>query len=755
MVYSAIAFLLGCVTILQLGALPDWPIWLVLVLLSVITLRWRLFWLTAFFLGMFWTGGHSALNLNDRLPPSLTGEDFTLRGQIVGLPQKQDRRLRFLLQTQEGDIRLPEKIRLNWYYPPADLPQAGEQWQLTVRLKPPYGMVNPGSFDYEGWLFQQDIGATGYVRKAVNNQRQAAANMTSLSHWRQILQNRLQKLAVDSPQRALIEGLTIGVRSNMTPLQWQVLRDTGTSHLLAISGLHIGLAATLGFFLGRWLWCLYSPFCLHLPAQQFGAVIAIISALGYALIAGMSIPSQRALIMVTVAMGAILLRRKVLSYQVLAVSLWAVLLWNPTAVLSAGFWLSFAAVAVILYVSQNRRPVSKWHWTRIHIWIAIGLTPLLLVFFNSTSLISPLANLLAVPLVSLLVVPILLLAMLVMLFSETLSRLLLQLADWLLAILWYFLSWLAELPLALWETASLPISIIVLSLLSFIWLMAPRGWPARWLSLFLLLPLIFYQPARPDKGSVWLTILDVGQGLAVVAETTNKTLVFDTGPKFGDFNTGDAVVLPFLQHRGVKELDMLVISHGDNDHIGGAEAILKSLPVIATRTSVAEQLPDAKVCVAGQGWRWDEVKFEFLHPSVHTIGSANERSCVLKISSRYGSILLTGDIEKQAEASLVKNNKKSLAADIMLVAHHGSRSSSSAAFIDAVSPQIAVIASGFNNRYQFPANEVVQRFRERRIPLINTAYSGAVIFQLDSTAPITAVRWRQQDRKLWRADATD
>lgn len=755
MVYSAIAFLLGCVTILQLDSLPGWPVWLVLVLLLVIVIHWRLFWLAAFIVALLWTGVHAAFNLNDTLSQALTGEDITVSGKIVGLPQKQEQRLRFLFKPDDTEPQLPNKIRLNWYYPPADQPKTSEQWQLTIRLKPPYGMVNPGSFDYEGWLFQQGIGATGYVRDDPRNKRLAAADQYTVSFWRQHLFNSLQNTAADTPQRALIEALTLGFRDNMTPQQWQVLRNTGTSHLLAISGLHIGLAAAIGFFLGRWLWAYFSPLCLRLPAQQFGAVTAMLFALAYTLLAGMSIPSQRALIMVVVAMTAILLRRRVLSYQLLAVGLLVVLIWNPFAVLSAGLWLSFAAVAVIIYVSQNRQPVNKWHWASIHIWIAIGLTPLLLLFFNVTALISPLANLFAIPLVSLFVVPVLLLAISIMLIHPPWSQPLWQLADWLLSGLWWCLQWLAELPLALWQTASLPLSIIVLSLLAFIWLMAPRGWPARWLGLFLLLPLIFYQPARPDQGSAWLTVLDVGQGLAAVIETENKTLVFDTGPQFGDFNTGDAVVMPFLQHRGIKQLDMLVISHGDNDHIGGAAAILNSLPVTSIRSSVPAELPDAKACLAGQSWHWDGVHFQFLHPAENASGSANERSCVLKVSSDFGSILLTGDIEKRAEASLINNNKQNLPADILLVGHHGSRSSSSTAFIDAVSPQIALIASGFNNRYQFPAAEVVQRFQDRQIPLLNTADSGALLVKLDSSTSITAIRWRQQQQRLWRAVATD
>lgn len=600
MVYSAIAFLLGCVTISQLSSLPDWPFWSVAAMLLLCAVWRRCRWLLAFVLALFWAGGAAALKLDNSLPEALTGTDINISGHVIGLPHRQDQRLRFLFKPDDNQISLPRLIRLNWYYPPAILPKAGEQWQLTVRLKPPFGMVNPGSFDYEGWLFQQGIGATGYVRDNLHNQRLQAAARYNLSALRQHLLEQLQRTAADTPQRALIEGLTLGMRDNMSPEQWQILSNTGTSHLLAISGLHIGLAAAIGFFLGRWCWSLCTALCLRLPAQHFGALIAMLMALLYALLAGMSIPSQRALIMVVIAMCAVLLRRRVLSYQLLSVALLTVLLWDPFAVMSAGLWLSFAAVAIIIYVSQNRHPVNRWHWASVHVWIAIGLTPLLLVFFNSTALISPLANLFAVPVVSLLIVPLLLLAMLIMVINPAWSQPLWQLADWLLNGLWQWLSVLADLPLALWHSAGLPMTFIVLSLLAFVWLLAPKGWPARWLGFVFLLPILLYQPQRPEKGAVWLSVLDVGQGLAAVVETQSKTLIFDTGPQFGEFNTGDAVVLPFLQHRGIDQVDMMVISHGDNDHIGGATAIINSLSVSAIQSSVPADLPDAKACVAGQ-----------------------------------------------------------------------------------------------------------------------------------------------------------
>lgn len=655
MVYSAIAFLLGCVVISQLASLPSWPFWLAVVLVLVFAIHKKLSWLLSFGIALCWASFTAWFSLQQTLPTTLVGKDISITGTVVDLPQQQSNQLRFLFSPDIAPSQLPNLIRLNWYYPPEQFPQTGETWHLTVRLKPPFGMLNPGSFDYEGWLFQQGIGATGYVRDAKDNQRLTEAKWFDIDVWRAKILSMLHAHMADSPQRALVEGLTIGHRENMSPEQWRVLRNTGTSHLLAISGLHIGLAAALGFFLGRWFWSSVPRLCLKLPAQQFGAITAIIFALIYALLAGMSVPSQRALIMVIVAMSAILIRRRVLSYQMLSVALLAVLIWDPLSVLSPGLWLSFTAVSIIIYVSQNRYPTSKWHWATIHIWIAIGLTPFLFIFFNSTAVLSPIANVFAVPFVSLLVVPLLLLSLAVMTILPNWSQPLWQLADYLLSGLWWPLEYLAGLPNALWQTPELSWPTLLMSLIGFAWLLAPKGWPARWLGLVLLLPSLSFFPDKPELGTVRLTVLDVGQGLSVVVETKSKTLVFDTGPAFGEFNTGDAVVLPYLQYRGIQTIDKLIISHGDNDHIGGADSLLDNIPVTQQFTSAPDRLPMANNCYAGYEWSWDQVNFIFLHPEKNASGSTNERSCVLKISSEFGSVLLTGDIERQAEQDLVKN----------------------------------------------------------------------------------------------------
>lgn len=755
MVRTAIAFLLGCVVISQLPSLPSTAVWLGLAVLFVSSLC-RGYWRIAVVIfALFFTGLEASQRLNDRLNEVNTQVDLLLIGTIDSIPQQQADRLRFEFKPDDTATTLPSKIRLNWYFPPAITPAAGEKWQLQVRLKPPHGMANPNTFDYERGLFQQSIGATGYVRDNDQNGKLATAPWYVLNHWRQLIAGKIQTLLANSPNLPLMQGLTVGLRDAMQPHQWSILRNTGTSHLLAISGLHIGLAAGLGFFVGRWLGSIGSHQLLKLPATVSGAIGGLVMAWFYALLAGMSIPSQRALIMISLMMLALLLRRSAFNYQVLAGSLLCVLLIDPFAVLSAGFWLSFAAVVIILYVSQNRHPAAKWMWLKIHLWIAFALSPLLLLFFSQTSLIAPLANIIAVPVVSLLVVPLLLLSVALLAVNDSWASYPLQLADWILSQLWTILTYLAALPSATWQVAALPWPLILLSLIGLALLLAPRGWPAKKLGVFMLCPALFFSPSRPEQGVVWFSLLDVGQGLASVIQTHRHTLVFDTGPKFGDFDTGDAVVVPYLQSRGVKKIDMLLISHGDNDHLGGAQSVLNALPVQRIMSNSNTVLPGAHTCVAGQKWQWDQVEFELLHPRSDTRGSSNDVSCVLKITSAGGKILLTGDIERGGEFALLRHQRNKLDADILVVAHHGSKSSSTESFIDAVAPHYALFSTGYLNRWQFPAKEVVERFDARQIKMFNTADDGALLLNLKPDQPIKITRWRKHRKRLWTTGATD
>lgn len=755
MIKPAIAFLLGCLLIAWLPSLPS-VYWLLMLLPLVIVVRrssnTAVLWCIA---AIVWSGLQAHSRLDNRLDPELEGQDILVAGFIDSLPHQTDQRLRFEFRPDAKHTNLPSKIRLSWYFPPDIKPNAGEKWQLLVRLKSPRGMANPGGFDYESWLFQQRIGATGYIRSSDSNQLLLEASGLSVNHWRAALLEKLNRALIDSPHLPLIQGLAVGNRDDMQSYQWDTLRQTGTSHLLAISGLHIGLAAALGFFISRMLWRLRSRQLLLLTDKQAGAIGGMILATFYALLAGLSIPTQRALVMVIVIMFSIFIKRRVAPIQVLSVSLILVLIMDPFAVLSAGFWLSFTAVACILYIAQYRHPPGKYLWLHIHFWIAAGLTPLLLLFFQETSFIAPLANLLAVPLVSLIIVPLLLLSMLLLNLNITIASWTLQLTNQLLAWLWAFLDYLAQLPFSIWQPPTIPISLLALLLTGIVLLLAPRGWPLRWLSIVFMLPILFFTPKHPEPAEIWFTLLDVGQGLSAVIQTHQHTLVFDAGPAFGEFDTGAAVVVPFLRHQGIKSVDTLLISHGDNDHIGGAKSVLKALPVKQVLSSDTKQLPNSKLCREGQSWEWDEVQFQILHPTVGQNGSRNDSSCVLHISSRYGTILLTGDIEHRAEISLTRRHADKLKADVLVAPHHGSRSSSSTVFVEQVFPKFVLFASGYQNRYHFPAPEVVSRYQAIGSEHYQTGIQGALSIRIDHQQDLTPFSWREQYRRIWMRNATE
>ncbi|MFT7413450.1 MAG: competence protein ComEC [Methylophagaceae bacterium] len=759
MIKTAISFMLGCLLFLQLPSLPH-SFWLwVMIVSAVILLIFAKTRLLAYvLLGGLWALMQANNVLNDRLLPKLDGNDLMITGIIANVPKDNGKSIRFEFKPDKmTDIILPRKILLNWYKPLPLAFSAGERWQLMVRLKQIHGMANPASFDYEAWLFQQRIDATGYVRNDEDNRRLAAAAFYSINSLRQTLLAKLSSHLQDSPQLGLIQGLTTGIRDNISLPQWQTLRLSGTNHLLAISGLHIGLSAAIGFFSMRWLWSRRAKNLLILPAMEAAAIAGFFAALFYAGLAGFAIPTQRALIMVATVMTALLIRRPVAPSYVLAFSLLLVLIWDPFAVLSAGFWLSFSAVAIILFTSQNRFPSPRWQWLKIHTLIAFGLTPLLLLFFMQTSLIAPIANIIAVPFISLIIVPILLLASLMLWLFEPIGSALLQLADSLLTLFWPLLDYLAALPFSHLTVAHLPFYYYLAVVVGTLLVISPRGFPAKWLGIIGLSPLLLFHSDRPQQGEFWFTLLDVGQGLAAVVQTRDHTLVFDAGPKYSDsFNTGTAVVLPFLQQQGIKHIDTLVISHADNDHIGGARPLMRNIAVDALFTSVPnKKLPDASPCFAGQSWQWNQISFSMLYPGEEDNGSENNLSCVLKVSNAAGSVLLTGDIESQAEEKLILRHGNNLHATILVAPHHGSKTSSSTNFIDTVQPEVVLFPVGYHNRYHFPAEMIIQRYQHRHISQYNSASHGAIQFKMGIEAMSVPRLYRQQTKSIWSADNTD
>ena len=759
MIKTAISFTLGCLLFLQLPSLPD-SIWLWVIIILAITLlsfaKTRL--LAYVLLGGFWALIQATSVINDRLLPELEGTDVTITGIIANVPEQGSQTIRFeFTPDKTANIVLPHKLRLNWYKPLPSKLGVGERWQLTVRLKQIHGMANPASFDYEGWLFQQRITATGYVRNHQDNKRLEVAPFYSINALRQELLAKLNSHLDSSPQLGLIQGLTTGIRDNISLAQWQILRLSGTNHLLAISGLHIGLAAAIGFFSVRWLWSRRAKNLLLLPAMETAAIAGFCAALFYAALAGFAIPTQRALIMVATVMIAVLIRRPVAPSYVLAFSLLLVLIWDPFAVLSAGFWLSFSAVAIILFTCQNRFPTPRWQWLKIHTLIAFGLTPLLLLFFMQTSLIAPIANIIAVPFISLIIVPLLLLASLMLWLYEPIASGLLHLTDSLLTLFWPLLEYLATLPFSHWTLPYLPSYYYLAVVIGTLLLLSPRRFPAKWLGVAGLSPLLLFHSVRPEQGEFWFTLLDVGQGLAAVVQTKGHTLVFDAGPKYSEsFDAGTAIVLPFLQQQGIKTIDTLIISHADNDHIGGAKPLMKNIAVNTLLTSMPNhKLAEALPCLAGQSWQWNQVSFVVLYPTEDDSGSENNLSCVLKVSNNAGSVLLTGDIENQAEHKLLLRHGKDLRSTILVAPHHGSKTSSSPVFIDAVQPEVVLFPIGYHNRYHFPAKTITERYQKRDISQYNSADHGAIQFKMGTNIMSVPLLYRQQVKTIWSSDNTD
>ncbi len=764
---GAVAFLCGILLFQQLAELPQLStvqtiLWLALLLLMVAVTRFirQLRPLLFLLAGFHWALLQAVLILSSALPAALEKQDLVIQGSIASLPQQQGRKWRFLFDIEEvkhaGNIIAdpPRHVRLNWYGTSPKL-NVGDRWQLTVRLKRPHGFMNPGGFDYEGWLFQQRIRATGYVRTSVEN-RLLSSDLTEypVQRIRQSLADTITR-QLDQPEfGGVVMALAIGERQAISQSQWDVLRKTGTIHLVAISGLHIGLVAGMVFVLVQLLWPRLASVTLRWPAPRIAAIAGLLAATLYAALAGFTIPTQRALVMVAVVMLMLYLQRQRRFSDTLSLALLIVLVIDPFVVMSAGFWLSFSAVAAIIFAMSGRlnRRDWWWRWGRVHLVVAIALLPLLLVAFQQLPLLSPLANFIAVPWVSLCVVPLVLLGTSIILWFPEAGAILLNAAVIALSWLWPFLESLAAQEQGLWQQHPPVMWTLLPALIGILLLLAPRGMPGRWFGTIWLLPLFLVTPARPTEGEWWFTLLDVGQGLAAVVQTQHHTLVYDTGPRFSDsFDTGSAVVVPFLHSAGVNVVDMLIIGHGDNDHMGGARSVTTLVDVKKIITSVPDKVAwqaGAQRCVNGQQWQWDGVLFEILHPPP-TGFDGNDASCVLRVSTvadvgeeERASLLLTGDIEAAAERALVRENSKKLHARIVVAPHHGSKSSSSDAF--------ALFPVGYLNRYHFPHSSVTARYLAHGSDMLDSADTGALTFRLNAAGDVIAAqRFRHSAGRYW------
>jgi competence protein ComEC len=742
-------------------------------------------------LGFTWAAFIAHNYLAQELPKEWEGRDITIIGTIDSLPSifEQGTRFNFAVEhvlPQDGQLPvIPSQLALSWYSAfSADEPQAagkvepGERWQLTVRLKRPHGNANPYGFDYEVWLLEQGLRATGSVRpdqaSGLKNRRLdefvfGFGNLVQRCRAR--LRDRIHAALPDKEYAGVIVALVVGDQRAIAQSDWKIFNRTGIGHLISISGLHItmiaGLFASLVFALWRRSFFTGANLPAILPAQKAAALAGAAAALVYVLLAGFGVPAQRTLYMLSVVALALWLGRIASVSHVLCAALGIVVLLDPWAVLWPGYWLSFGAVAIILYASVGRAQLHS-HGNASPGWMAtlksaahtqyvvtLGLVPLTVLLFGQISLVSPIANAFAIPLISFAVTPA---ALAGSVLPSPLSGWLLVAAHYCVEGLAFALRWLSELPAAVWTAPAPAWWIFAFAMAGAVWLLAPRGWPVRWLGLAGWIPLLVNAPLHPQQGELWITAFDVGQGMAVLVETPRRRLLYDTGPAYSpEADGGNRVILPYLKARGINALDAVIVSHSDADHSGGALSVFDEIRVDWFSSSLPVDHPVVKAsvnhrrCEAGQSWSWDGVRFEMLHPAAASYDSAkwkpNARSCTLKITLGAQAVLLPGDIEAVQEAELIERDADRLRASILLAPHHGSGTSSTIPFLNAVRPDIALFQVGYRNRYRHPKAEVFERYGDLGIKRIRTDDSGAVTLRLGAQAD--AAEYRAEHARYW------
>lgn len=749
-------FAVGVCSLLFFPVLPAPPgLLMALGVLLLAYRKWRLArCLAPVALGFVWAWMNASWQLSQVLPEDAVGKDWLIQGVVIGLPEQRPGRTRFLfkMDTRNGEtLAFAQTVRLSWYKTPPDI-VPGQRWEWVARLKPPHGFANAGGFDYAGWLFRQGVKATGYVR-AKQPHRLLSDKGRVLDRWRWSLRERIARFTGPTPGGALILALSLGDRSAIGRQQWDTLTRTGTNHLIAISGLHVSIVAGLAFFLIQFGWRRSQRLSELMASARVAALGAILMAAAYSALAGFALSTQRALIMLAVVFGALFLRRTLQPWSALSMALLLVLLFDPTASLAYGFWLSFGAVALLLYGMGMRVGATGfvWKWSRAQWVVGLGLLPMLLLLFGRASLLAPLINLFLVPLFSILLLPLVLaVASLSLLFDAPWP--LQALADF-LALGLDALSWAASLDWAAWRLSARSYWVWLLAFAAILLLLAPRGLPGRWLGLPMLLPMLLRSAEPPPEGAFRFSLLDVGQGLASVVQTHRHTLVFDTGIGLSSgFNTGQAVIAPFLQWRGVERVDRLVVSHADKDHAGGMPGLLAAIPVGEIHSGEPAELgrEDVLSCRAGEHWRWDGVDFRFLHPNDADWKAGNNRSCVLKIENASGSVLLTGDAGRSVEQDLVNNQGAVLASTVLVAGHHGSNTSTSALFLAAVRPDYLLFSAGYHNRYGFPRPEVKRRAEEYGVAMLSTVEAGQIDFLFPQRGEVEGpFAYRRAHKRYW------
>lgn len=719
--------------------------------------------ITGFSWGLY--RAHQLLAAN--LPIALEREDIWVEGRIISLVNTNSRRVRFVLQVGNAATtssfskpytQFPKKAQISWYRPPAWVRAlgTGDFLQLHVRLKRPRGFANPGGFDYQLWQLRRGIGAVGYVRKHADNQLDKARRRLSvrghLSRWLS-----RQSLA----QGNLMQALLLGDRTNIKPEEWALLQQTGTNHLIAISGLHIGMVAGFAYFLGLWIGRVLTTFT-PIRAQSAGFFVAALCAISYAALAGFSLPTERALVMLLLMQWCFWRGRPCSGANIYYSTVLLIVALDPVAIFDAGFWLSFGAVGALIMAGGGRLRVKKTLWQRFgHAqWVVfIGLFIPLVLIYQQVSIVAPLANFIAIPLVSLCVLPALLLAAVFSFIGAPLSDLFLWFADFGLTGLWWWLNILsnaeAQLSIPITFDWAMAPSSKFLALLAALGLLLPRGLGLRPLALAGLVVVLLLPPQKSPP--LAMTILDVGQGLAVVIRAGPYTLVYDTGPFYSEhFNAGGGIVAPFLRQHGIHKIDVLIVSHAHTDHSGGASGLLKQVDVkqLYLGEPLARMQWPAHVamadCTEGAQWQWQSVKFILLPTPKEFWVDGNNSSCVLWVEYQGHQLLLTGDIERDMETYLLDSTLlKGQAIEVLVAPHHGSKTSSSKDFIQALNPAHVVFSTGYKNRHGHPHKQVVKRYQKQGSVLYNTAHMGALEFAWDDNNIMSIVSERIDSKRFW------
>ena len=752
---SAVAMLVGALAVQCLSTLPSRSIDVLIAiagLLLCLRRRWRL--LGICILAIAWTAWRADSALSQRLPHDLENDEIVVTGTVHDLPQVRDdaTRFEFVVDSASYDakpIALSGLIRLGWYETPSGISPC-ERWRLHVKLKRPRGDINPGGFDAERYALEHGIVATGTVRDSADNSKLDGG--MCIDAFRARIVETISKALDGHVSADLLPALAFGDQHAMSPEEWSIARATGIPHLIAISGLHIALFASFGVGLMRLLWKCLPTLTLRWPAPLMEAVASLVFAVAYAVIAGFGLPTRRALVMIAAMLVANLARRAHAPTHGLALAVVVLLIADPLCVLSAGFWLSFVGVGWLMLCLQGPR---RHHWRdmlRSQGIASIGLLPLGIWFFGQSSLIAPLANLIAVPVICFFVLPLGTLGALIATFWPTVGVPLLTAAAFVLDGLWSLLETMSHMPGALWYFAEPTLPAFALAIAGSFWLLQPRGVPARAIGALLFLPLL--TPIRPPLavGAFDVYFLDVGQGLAMIVRTSGHALVYDTGPRYpSGFDLGEAAVVPALHALGSERLDRLIVSHGDSDHAGGASSVAQAFTPEVTESGEPERLKiPASQCTAGEQWTWDGVSFRIVSPKPPFDAHGNDRCCVLDIRADDDELLLPGDITSAIEDDVVAALAPVAKHLVLQSPHHGSKTSSSENFLDALHPQLSIFSTGYLNRFHHPNADIVARYDAKHLPTLDTATTGFIHVVFDTTGAHLVERGRLDRHPYWR-----